>query len=346
MNKKVYIMDNVFDGHHIAYMNVLEKIKIVNNISKAIKLETNKTKIVKYISQRQNILKYGLKKINDGDVLHLLYLDPIYMLGPIFRKSKNKKIIATLHHYPQNNIKERLFKICSKNIDTIIVHSEYLMYQLKNIGINNVEVIDYPVFNEYETEDNEKIKIEFGLNPNKYIISALGGTRYDKGLDILLEAFKYIDYKIKDQIQLNICGKEEDIKKDYIMNKCKKLNIMCRLKLDYITDEEFYKNIKISDSIVIPYRKIFTGNSGPMTEGIYQNKPIIAPNQGNLGYLMNQYNLGITFESENARDLAIAIERLITKGWKFNEKSNLYRDKLKLDTFIKKHEAIYNKYTK
>lgn len=344
MNKKIYIMDSVFDGHHSVYMKALEKIKLVNNISKNYKLEMNKIKIVKYIKQRKDILKFGLKETDNNGILHLLYLDPLYMLGPLFRKSKNKKIIGTLHHYPQNKIKEILFKISSKQIDKIIVHSDYLKDQLINLGVQNIEVIDYPVFNKYEIDDIEKIKLEFGLDSKKYTISALGGTRQDKGLDILLDSFKYINENIKNKIQINICGKEEDIKRHYIINKCKDLNISYRIKLDYLTDEEFYKNVAISDSIIIPYRKIFNGNSGPMTEGIYQNKPIVAPNSGNLGYLMENYNLGFTFESENPKSLALAIEKLIKEGWKSDEKSIEYREKLNVETFIKKHKNIYNQY--
>lgn len=341
MNKKVYIFDNVFDGHHTIYMKALEEIEIVKNISKFYKLESNKKKITKYIRERRALLKYVLKKIEENSILHLLYLDQLYVLGPMFINKKNKKIIGTLHHYPQNKIKEVLLRIVSKKIDTIIVHSDYLKDQLLKLGISNVNVIDYPIFNEYRVDNIEEVKQELGLDQNKYIISALGGTRYDKGLDILIEAFKYIDNNIKDKIQLNICGKEESIKSDYIIKRCDELSIIHRVKLDYMTDEEFYKNIKVSDSIVIPYRKIFTGNSGPMTEGIYQNKPIIAPNSGNLGYLMNRYKLGVTFESENSKDLALAIQKLINEGWEYSSKSIEYRERLRPEYFIKKHEKLY-----
>lgn len=337
-------MDSVFDGHHSVYMKALEKINIVENISKDISIENNKKKVIKYIKDRKYILKYALDKVEVDNILHLLYLDQLYTLGPIFKNNKYKKIIATLHHYPQNNIKEKLLKVCSKQIDTIIVHSDYLKEQLISLGIRNVEVIDYPIFNRYKLDNISNIKEKLSLDNDKYIISALGGTRYDKGLDILLESFEYVGEEIKSKIQINICGKEEDIKRDYIEEKCKELHINYRLKLNYMTDEEFYENIIVSDCIAIPYRNMFTGNSGPMTEGVYENKPIIAPNSGNLGYLMNKYELGVTFEGENHKDLARAIERLVEEGWNPNEKSYEYRERLNVESFINKHEVLYNKY--
>lgn len=343
MSKKIYILDNIFDGHHKVYMDTLEKIENVINISTQYKFELDKLNIYKYMKSRMQVLEYGLNQISNQDILHLLYIDPLYIISPIFR-NKGKKVIGTLHHFPQNKAKELLLKLFSKKIHMIIVHSEYLKLKLSNIGITNVTVIDYPVFSKYNIEkidDIKKIRNKYGIDEDKYIISALGGTRKDKGLDILLESFKYLKKEIKSKIKINICGKEEDIKEEYIINKCRENNIDYNLKLDYLTDDEFWENIYISDCIVIPYRKIFTGNSGPMTEGVYMKKPIIAPNNDNLGYLMNKYDLGVTFESENAKSLSNAIEVLVNNGWEANKKSNIYIERLNVSRFIEGHNNLY-----
>ena len=50
--------------------------------------------------------------------------------------------------------------------------------------------------------------------------------------------------------------------------------------------------------------KIFRGNSGPMTDGVFANKYILSPNYGNIGYLTKKYNLGSTFKIENPKSLA------------------------------------------
>ena len=101
MSKKIYILDNIFDGHHKVYMDTLEKIENVINISTQYKFELDKLNIYKYMKSRMQVVEYGLNQISNQDILHLLYIDPLYIISPIFR-NKGKKIIGTLHHFPQN----------------------------------------------------------------------------------------------------------------------------------------------------------------------------------------------------------------------------------------------------
>ena len=52
-----------------------------------------------------------------------------------------------------------------------------------------------------------------------------------------------------------------------------------------------------------------TGNSGPMTEAIVRQIPSIVPKGSNLGYIVENYNVGITFLQEDSKDLARVIEK-------------------------------------
>ena len=70
-----------------------------------------------------------------------------YILSPFLLSGKMlKRIVYTNHHLPQNKIKMDLLKHFSKKINRIIVHSEHSKSILRNNGIKNVEVIDYPYF--------------------------------------------------------------------------------------------------------------------------------------------------------------------------------------------------------
>ena len=117
-----------------------------------------------------------------------------------------------------------------------------------------------------------------------------------------------------------------------------KYNINVILKNKFLSDEEYKEEIVNSDVILLPYKKIFSGNSGPMTDGIYTNKFILGPDEGNLGFLINKYSLGLTFEQENPKDLADKISKLLNINLKKNHK---YADQLSVDKFIEKHKLIY-----
>ena len=70
-----------------------------------------------------------------------------YILSPFLLSGKMlKRIVFTIYHLPQNKIKMDLLKHFSKKINRIIVYSEYSKSILRNNGIKNVEVIDYPYF--------------------------------------------------------------------------------------------------------------------------------------------------------------------------------------------------------
>ena len=223
----------------------------------------------------------------------------------------------------------------SKKIELIIVHSEFLEEELNKIGIKNVKTIEYPSFINI---NNKNIKKDKELK-DKIVISCLGGTRKDKGLDILSEAFKFIDSKCKEKIVFNICGIEQDIKYDDIMMSAKENNINVICKNKFLTEEEYEEEIYKTDVILLPYRKIFTGNSGPMTDGIYADKFILGPNNGNLGYLIKKYNLGSTFIQENYNDLAREIEKISQVEVK---KTHKYKYELSIDKFNEKYTDIYN----
>ena len=132
----------------------------------------------------------------------------------------------------------------------------------------------------------------------------------------------YVEYEVN---ELTEYAKENNI------------NVICKNK--FLTEEEYEEEIYKTDVILLPYRKIFTGNSGPMTDGIYADKFILGPNNGNLGYLIKKYNLGSTFIQENCNDLAREIEKISQVEVK---KTHKYKYELSIDKFNEKYTYIYN----
>lgn len=313
---KVYLADNILSGHHKVYLDTLLQIDNTVDISEETSFTMNK-KNLKYIIDRSKFINKMLRRIelddfNGEKILHLLYLDNLYTI-PFWGKlyDKNLKVIATLHHLPQTPFKMMMLKNFSKKIDVIIVHSEYSKLQLIENGICNVEVVDYPSFYDYSKfSSKNEIREQLAMPHDRIVLSVLGGTRYDKGLDILLESFKYVNENVKNKVLLNIVGKEETYTKEFINNKIKEYNINTRIELGFVEDDDFCKNVLISDFVVLPYREIFTGNSGPMTEAIVNNIPVIGPDYGNLGYLIKKNNLGFVFEVEQPDALAAVINEI------------------------------------
>lgn len=343
----VYLVDNDFSGHHNIYLNTLaNNIKFAKNISKEVKFADSRKNIRfhydRYKFIRNIIKETNINKSNNSDIIHILTLDTLYRSQKFIKYLLKKcKVIATLHHIPnKKKLITNLIKI-SKVIDVIIVHSDYLRDELLKYGIKNVSVINYPSFYSYSDKNKNYIKSEMNINNEKIIISALGGTRFDKGLDILLESLGGLTEEWKKNIIVNIAGKEEYFKRDFIVSKLNNIGIEYKLNLNFMSDSEFCENVIISDIIVLPYRNSFTGNSGPMTEAIINNIPIITPMNTNIGFITNNNNLGVTFINEDSNSLAQSIEYILNKNFSYNSKSHKYRDKLTKERFIKEYKKIY-----
>lgn len=318
--KKVLFYDYNIIGHHWDYdyfimtnMNGIEKVyySIDLDDEKKFKLKkagiehiegkkvsNNKFKrIFDFLINIRKVKRYCLH--NNINRIHFFTLD--YMLIPIsilFLGNKYK-LTGTIHWIPKQNIKYKIIRYLISRIGLkILVHGDYIKNSMENkleLKTNSIKSTNYPII------ENTKFKDIYYNKLNENItILYFGGTRYDKGIDILIEAVKSIDKKIN----LIIAGKEEYFSKQYIYEEISKnRNINCILDMKYISDEEMDKYYKVSDIVVLPYRKIFGGQSGILTEAINYEKVLIAPDIAQLGDTVKSNNIGILYECENIVDL-------------------------------------------
>ncbi len=337
----IYLIDPTTEtyGHHIVYLNSL--LKIENTCALQIDVDTKKMKpnfltVFKYY----RAIRKQLKAVPKENIAHLLYSD-IYYKIPFLSSGllQRNKTIVTIHSCPNGRLKHWLMKNFCKRVAAVVVHSEYIKNQMEAMGLTNIHYVDYPSFYDYsKIPSKNELKEREGLKDIDIVISALGGIRSDKGLDILLEAFKYIDADTKQRIVLNVAGKEGFLTAKQVKEICKKNGIRARLTIRPLTDEEFLENVEISDYMVMPYRCNMTGNSGPMTEAIVRGIPSIAPKSSNLGYIAERYHVGVTFKQEDSKNLARVICRVIDNKY-VNDIE--YAKQLEEPMFVEKHKHLY-----
>ena len=337
----IYLIDPTKDvySHHIVYLNNLLKIK--GTIALQLNVNTKKMKpnflsVLRYYYA----LRKQLMEVPKGNIAHLLYSDIYYKIPFVssWLLGRNKTIV-TMHSFPNGKFKHILLRNFCRRVEMVVVHSQFIKEQFEKIGINNVCCIDYPSFYDYsKLETKEVLRNRAAIKSSSIVFSALGGIRYDKGLDILLNAFKYINEDYKNRIILNVAGSEGFMTSGQIELLCKNLGINHRLTIRPLTDEEFLENVKISDYMVLPYRTNMTGNSGPMTEAIVNTIPSIVPKDSNLGYIAEEYRVGLTFQQENCKDLARCIMAACDNRYNCDEK---YANKLSKESFIDAHRKLY-----
>lgn len=331
---KIKLCENKAEGHHSLYFNSLLKIEgtylKISNQKIEIKFLKNP---IKYILNVRKLIKDYID-FPKKEIVHFLNIDCLYFYCGNLRKNK---YIGTLHQIPRNKIKRFFLKKFVGKLKYVIVHSKFLKKELEEIGVKNIRVINYPSFYEYKNLDREKIKKMLEIPKNKIVLSCLGETRKNKGINILVESINYLDLNIKEKILVNIAGKEVYYKRDEII----KMGNIVRVNLNLLSEKEFIENIVVTDIMVMPYLKNFGGNSGPMTEAIVNKIPCITPKELNIGKINLKNNLGEVFECENPKSLAKAIERTIenlNKGIYYN--TDFYKQ-LTEEKFLEEYRKIY-----
>jgi glycosyltransferase involved in cell wall biosynthesis len=275
--------------------------------------------------------------------LHLLYLDnifiPLVLLLPLLLRMK---ITATLHWYPNHRIKivilSMLFNM--KILDKLVVHGVYTKNKIAEAipkHQSKIVSINYPNLHPVDLENNTTLDFAKYRKP---ILLAFGGLRYDKGIDILLKSLCLMKQHL---FTLVIAGAEDYFKRENIENIIAENGLADHIHLvcTFIPDSEVSAYFNNSDIVVLPYRKIFKGQSGPLTEGVMRSKIIIGPESGEIGFTIRHYGIGLTFQPENVSDLANKLEytmknrELIQNNISSNQEN--YKNTINVTNFKKRY---------
>lgn len=353
---KVLFVETELTGHHLTYLNCLiEASSSDNDVWVAIPKENDDIRIDKSHIRINPFLKNGIKGYRKWlgelkrivselkpDVVHFLYGDSLYRffgygIGSIRKESE---VIITCHQIRRSIIRDFSLKRIAKVSSMLVVHTETLKKNLKRMGIEDVQKIEYPQFCELCMISAQEAKRCLGIDSgDKKVLLAIGGTRYDKGLDILLEALN----KVKNNFYLVIAGKEEYFKRDFIESKLAAYKDCVSLFMGVLSDEQFSFCMNCADIIVLPYRKSFDGASGPLGEGVAHGKMIIGPNHKSLGSLIEQNHLGLTFATEDVEDLASKLDEALSIEWHPDEAYEAYQGILSPKRFQAEYKQLYRR---
>ncbi|WP_427126728.1 glycosyltransferase [Priestia megaterium] len=349
---KVLFFDTVNSGHHFYYNYQVMKGAIKENKALYVSSNINKHDIDKldkvnidYLNINSNLknvqlsnisflakLIYIIKK-NKIKNVHLLYVDSLLIalliFFPIFYIF-NINLTSTLHWVPGNKVKRAALKFLLKIkvIKKLVVHGQYSRNKLLNensdLSPSKIVSIPYPYLH---TRSNSfaEINLENNLYRKPFLL-AFGGLRYDKGIDILLRSLKEIS---NESFTLLIVGKESYYTKKDIIKYVKEYSLENKVfyNLEYVTESELNSYFNISDVVILPYRKVFSGQSGPLTEAVARSKFVIGPRHGEIGFTIENYGLGMTFEAEDYKDLSVKIKKFLLNKEIGNDKKIIENQK-------------------
>jgi len=351
---RIMFVDVEEKGHHAIYLKSLTGyfkgncLAIVPKENRELKCEQivindidlKSKKITEYLKLVIAIRR--ISKERNIDAIHFLYGDIIYRFGGLGFKIIKKPIIVTFHLIREGYLYKARMRSIMKRINFGVTHAIELKEELKKYNISNVKYIDYPNFNENLYFHTNYARRKLGIQQDSKVIAALGGTRENKGLDILLEALK----KVHGPFLLLIAGELQYFKSEFIDQETCSYKNSVMIIPRYLTDEEMSLCVASSDIIVLPYKKSFNGASGPLIEAVWNRKLVVGTDHGNIGRTINENRLGFTFESENSFELAKTLQETLELEYSWNETAEHYRRRLTVDKFCSSYKLIYEESVK
>ncbi len=242
----------------------------------------------------------------DVVVTHLWFSNVIGRIAAILTRVKT---IISFEHNVYDTVKSRrqfaLDRFLALRTTRIVAVSEAVAHSLARHGISGSRVtvllnaINIKRFTEI---DRNVIRNKFGISENEFIFLFAGRLTHQKGVDILLSAFKDVT-----QGTLYIVGDGED--RDKLHDLSKQIGIDSRVKFLGIRHDmpELYK---ITDVFVLPSR--WEGLVIVMMEAMASGLPIIASRIDGMNELVEEGRNGILISPENISELSEAMRTLLT----------------------------------
>ncbi|MCI8692352.1 MAG: glycosyltransferase family 4 protein [Lachnospiraceae bacterium] len=336
---KVLFVDTACEGHHTVYLKNLvcsgkyQSVCCVPRRYAGIKTKHYSVEI----NPGQNVISYmrwinEIKTIADMehvDIIQIMQMDPLMKYFSFYlNKLKEYRIVVVYHHFWKGWLRKSSYLTISKKVDFAVVHTQPIRDKLVSYGLKNIKKFEYPGFG----QTGNKTADHF---PRRLL--AFGATRYDKGLDILLDALKLVG----ENFCIYIVGKDTYFDKEYILEHSMQYREKVYLDLRVVSDEEKEKYFAETDIVVLPYRQVFDGASGPLCDGVIKEKVIIGPNHGSLKGIIEDNHIGYTFSSESPESLAEVISRAINSDFSYDEKAVEYKKSLLPERMQKEYEKLF-----
>lgn len=346
---KILYFEREISGHRLPHLSSIihgngaesivvcpEKIPSIKCKQYLLKSVEGKKRSLRAFINMLNEIK-SICEIENPDIVHFTDGNIFYRyFGAGLQKFKKYKTVLTNHNAEEDFFHRLSARIIASKVNVVTVTSEYSKTVFERCGAKNVINIEYPQLNDLWFD--KKVSMDyFGIKTSAPIISCVGGTRYDKGLDIILEALK----KVSCPFHLLIAGKAEFFTESYIDQKIESYKSSVTKVLRFLTDQELAMAISCSDFVAVPYRRGFNGASGPLGEGVWRDKCIIGPVSKNLGSIIEKYHLGFTFEQESVDSLTTVLDSALTNHFTIDEEYKKYKSIINHDSFEKSYRELY-----
>ncbi len=265
--------------------------------------------IFRFIKNRPNyLITVTPKAIIFGSILKFLFIKShrthIYT-GITWTNMRGFKKIFFIFLDRINIFFSDLILFDSKEQILFFKENNLISSKFKLIHNGSIKGVDTKIFYSFDNIIKNSLRKKFGIKEEAKVILYMGRMDQEKGIQDLIESYKYIHSKRKNIILL-LVGKDEMNVNSYLKN----LNFEIRNKIIYLEHSESpHEILNIANIFCLPSKREGFGNS--VIESSACEVPVVGSNIFGLNSsLIDEYN-GLIFEVNNIRDLSLKLLKLI-----------------------------------
>ncbi len=246
------------------------------------------------------------------EIVHFQWA-PVQPLDKHFFRRIKQPVVITAHDVVPREPRLgqlRSLKRLYRSADALIAHTRHGADRLRReVGIDGekIHVIPHGAFDYLKTQEEAKpIDRSLGDLEGRKIALFFGLIRPYKGVDLLIEAFKYTS----DDAVLLVVGMPK-MSIDSLKSRVESLNLQERIRFlpRFVSDPEIPAYFNRADLVVLPYREI--DQSGVLYTALAFHKPMILTDVGGFSEFASETGAARLVPSNDAELLGIAIAELL-----------------------------------
>ena len=230
---------------------------------------------------------------------------------------KGMKVVFTAHDVLPHQVRlqdRAYFGALYRSVDAVIVHAEQNRKTALELGVpaSRVHVVPLGDFMHYDVPDapaRDQALQRLGYAPGAKVALFFGAIRPDKGLDVLIRAFKQVADAEPDARLLCVGPVKGDAEKaeSFYADIVDSLDLGDRvdLRFGYAPDEEVPVYFAASTVVVLPYRE--STQSGVVQVAFATRRAVVASAVGGIPEVIDDGVTGRLVESGNTTQLADAV---------------------------------------
>ncbi len=313
-----FICSSLYDGGEIDGVNVLPIFRY--NKKKGF------LKVLSYIYTLIRIVELSINQ--KPTIIHVQWMkipQIEYWVYRLIKKRTQSKIVYTAHNvlpHDSGNKYVGIFSKIYKLVDAIITHDNNSKNEIQkkfDIENSNIRVIphgvlSFPVDNDKVDKEIVSIKSAYDLTNDKLLFTVIGNQNKYKGTDVLINVWTKCELLNKNpKCRLIIAGKwgdENYFVPDNISN--------ITFEKGFISDERLVALLKVSDVLLLPYRKI--SQSGVLLSAIGYGTPFLVTEVGGLAEPLQYGDVGWKIKECEESLIMEILENMVTQPSQVKEK--------------------------